>query len=151
MSNIYAMPARVRHVRRFVSHLREADQREALALDGRPAILHLLEAVSLPSSNAFTVFYDNVPCGIFGVIEEAPEIGNPWMVGTPLLFKEREAFRISREVVDQMNWRYPLLRNAIHARNSVHIRWLEWMGFTIGKPFRSSLTGEPFRIFYRHV
>ena len=39
---------------------------------------------------------------------------------------------------------FPVLRNVVDARNTVSIRWLVWLGFTIGTPQPMGVRGLPF-------
>ena len=44
----------------------------------------------------------------------------------------------------QMHEVHPVLRNVVDARNTVSIRWLEWLGFTLGTPQPMGVCGLPF-------
>ncbi len=57
-------------------------------------------------------------------------LGYVWMVATDRLVKyQREFIRESRKWLDEAHEEYPMLGNFVDARNTLHIRWLDWMGF----------------------
>ena len=43
---------------------------------------------------------------------------------------QRTFLRQSKEVLRELHHQFILLFNEVDARNTVHIRWLRWMGFT---------------------
>ena len=62
------------------------------------------------------------------------EAGKIWLLGTDQLVKDRinciRFLRQARTEVDRLMGRYEVLFNVMDARNVVHRRWLQWMGFT---------------------
>lgn len=125
-----AVPDDVAHITPL---LRGADRQECEALTGLPPEL-LLPGV-MEAGRAVWTFgaRPGEPVGLFGV-DPSPAglpVGIIWMVSTPEL--ERWPFhflRISRTVVDQLNEQFPVLTNLVDARNTTHVRWLRWMGFS---------------------
>lgn len=90
------------------------------------------------------------PVAIFGVTEASPGVGHPWMLATDGLRKIRKPFlRECREHLEEMHKKYPILTNLVWAKNTVHIKWLEWMGFCIEPPAPHGPDGELFHIFHR--
>lgn len=78
---------------------------------------------------------EGTPEMIFGcsATDAAPTVGIPWMLGTPVIVspKWRMTFlRETRRAVEAWQAEYPILHNFIDARNTVHMRWLRWLGFT---------------------
>lgn len=150
MKNLYLVPLRARHVRRIAPFLREADKAEALALDGRPAIEHLMEAVDSPQ--AFAIMDGSVPCGACGYLHfNEDETDHPfttvWMVGTPRLTEEPKTFiKESREWIKDWLKVYDSLENFVYTGNVKHIRWLHQMGATFHEEWVSP-TGHIFRHF----
>lgn len=54
-----------------------------------------------------------------------------WMLGTPRIETLKWPFlKISRSVFEQWSAEYSVLTNRVWAANTVHIRWLEWLGCT---------------------
>lgn len=83
---------------------------------------------------ALTGIADGAPVCMFGVTVASAlgGIGCPWLVGTEGIERHQRLFlRASRPVVEEMNRMFPRLVNAVDARNTVAIRWLRWLGFTL--------------------
>jgi len=100
------------------------------------------------------------PLAVFGVVPGGPENyparriqksahGDIWMLATDELVEKhgREFARASRGWVDFLNTQYRCLSNIVDARNTVHIRWLEWCGFTFTENFL--INSHTFRAFER--
>jgi len=108
----------------------------------------------LYSDKCFTmVTPDGEPVGMFGVGKSnMPNTGIVWMLNTPLLEKHRVQFlRACKagEWVDVLHEKYPILTNAVDERNTKHIRWLRWLGFTF--VFRHPFYGVERRPFIEFV
>ncbi len=113
--------------------LRRADRQELQALSDRsPAeILREGGVYSLPSCTI--VGNSGLGAGMFGVIDEGHGVGRIWMLGTDELVSKplRSQFiRECRTYLTGMEHMYKLLHNKIDERNTLHIRWLQWLGFT---------------------
>ncbi len=68
--------------------------------------------------------------GIFGVGTVAPRVGVVWLLGSDDLTKISYIFlRESRVWLRKLFDGHDLLANVIDARNTLHIRWLRWLGF----------------------
>jgi len=69
--------------------------------------------------------------GMFGVRDEGNGVGRIWLSGTDeLVTMKRQFIRESRRYLVGMESMYKLLHNEIDERNTLHIRWLQWLGFT---------------------
>ena len=72
--------------------------------------------------------------GMWGVVPQEDRTGRIWMLGTDAMLddlQDRRTFlRQSKEVLRELHHQFILLFNEVDARNTVHIRWLRWMGFT---------------------
>ena len=88
---------------------------------------------------------------IFGVAPRGTllnPVGVPWLLGTDLIPKHRRIFaRLSRPYIAQMLAAYPHLTNAVHAKNTVAVRWLKAVGFALQPAHAHPATGEPFHVF----
>lgn len=90
------------------------------------------------SDPCYTIHLGGRPVGVFGAI---PGIirGNPvgvcWLLGSndlvyPLSNKS-QFIRKSSQWLNVLHERYPTLWNLIDSRNTVHLRWVQWLGFEI--------------------
>ena len=62
---------------------------------------------------------------------------------------KRTFLRRSKVELDKIIQEYPVLFNVVDARNKIHVRWLQWMGFTFIK--KHSEYGPEGRLFYEFV
>lgn len=119
--------------RYIAPRLREADKRECDALLALPPELVLPEAVCAPTRRVWTFATDaGEPVGLFGLdATPIPQVGTIWMVSTPVINKHPQEFlRGSIRVVTAMNNEYPILTNMMDERNTLHKKWLRWLGFS---------------------
>ena len=112
--------------------LRAADRDELSATTFEPPVRVLINGVRT-SSPCYTIRRRDGgrPCGIFGTSKSHyPDSGVVWLLGTDDLTRHGKSFiRYSRLWLKELHKHYRLLYNVIDARNKIHIRWLEWMGF----------------------
>jgi hypothetical protein len=74
--------------------------------------------------------------------------GVPWLLGTPELPRCRRALgRHAPAYIASMLASYPHLLNHVHAENTVAVRWLRRMGFTLHAATPHPVTGAPFQLF----
>ncbi|MAU02231.1 MAG: hypothetical protein CL608_34265 [Anaerolineaceae bacterium] len=119
---------------RVASNLRRADRREMDAVlgsgcDRAAALLYGIENSYYP----FTACINGKPVSIFGAIPDPIHsyIGGVWMMGTDDMVKNKKLFiRHSRPALDEVFKPFRLLWNCVDKRNTVHIRWIRWMGFS---------------------
>ena len=85
---------------------------------------------------------------IFGISGLKGSYGFPWMLGTDDIKRIRKSLlRGCREVVEGYLTDYPYLTNACWSKNTAHIEWLKWLGFTFqGEDIRN---GEVFLHFHK--
>lgn len=112
--------------------MRDADRDEVAAAVGMPPDQALLQGY-VSSTECYTIYEINggTPVGMFGFTEIDPKLSAcVWMLGSNrLLNNQWTLLRRSKEWVNRIQSRYPLLFNVIDRRNSLHIRWVEWLGF----------------------
>jgi len=126
----YAEPA---HVRSLLPHLRDEDARELVSSTGKTPEEALLTALDLSGYRLVALGEDGEVVVLFGLASANDTIGVPWMVASKSIRRHaRDVARASRDFADEMNSLYPLLMNAADSRNTLHLRWLEWAGFTLG-------------------
>lgn len=140
-------PGDVEHV---AAHMREADVDEVWASSAsRP-----LEAVARSVENSekvWTLVYGDEPVAIFGVVRKSylSNVGVPWLLGTSKIVDHVPAFlRLSKVYIPIMADGYARLENYVDFRNKLSIRWLQWMGFSIGHLVPSLVLGVKFHRFY---
>ncbi|MEY9719273.1 hypothetical protein ABIA22_001763 [Sinorhizobium fredii] len=112
--------------------LREADKNEFRAFLGlEPEIVLPFDIVAGQGDTWALVGSEGV-IGLFGVqpVDQNPLFGLVWMVTSDDLFKYRREFvKGTPQVLDMLHRKFPLLGNHIDARNTVHVRWLQRLGF----------------------
>lgn len=109
--------------------LRQADQDEIKALAGVTPEEAL--AVSFQSStHRYTADWEGEPIIMFGAGPVIDGAGAVWLLGTDMVKTVRVPFlRESKRCLAGLHKDYPLLFNYVDARNTLHIRWLKWLGF----------------------
>jgi len=111
--------------------MRQEDVDEVKACSGLFPAEALLLGVE-KSVECYTLWAGDQPLAMYGIVEDQnPSIGCIWLLGSDLIYEHRVAFlRISRPWIERFQSQYPILYNYIDARNTVHIRWLQWLGFS---------------------
>lgn len=132
----------------LANNMREVDRQEILASNGAMPAQAMMYGGYLKAA-----CLDNVPALVFGVVPSPdPRIGIVWMLATDLLSHpkaRRYLARHSREWVEEMNSRFPLLTNMADARNEVHLKWLKFCGFKFIRKFNHGPCNVPFIEFAR--
>lgn len=145
---LHFLIARPADVDVLARNLRPEDQREVMASHGatpRQALQDSLEQASW----ACTVHDHKGPLCMFGVTDMGADKGCPWLLSTSRLFQEHRArfLRESRHVVERLRRRFSYLENHVMAENTVAVRWLEWLGFSIHPAVPWGFAGLPFHRF----
>lgn len=87
----------------------------------------------------------------WGLVDEGSllvPVGRVWCMTTPLVEHHRRLFaRESWRIVEHWRRRYWRLHNTVDARYEVSVRWLEWLGFRVGKPWQDEERGLMWRNF----
>ena len=125
--------ARVADAVALAPRLREADRRECLAHTGIVPEFILPHSVASPGLT-WAFEHEGECIGLFGldVVDRHPDFGIVWMMTSDEVFKhKRQLLRESPVWLDKLHRIYPLLGNHVDARNTVHIRWLKWLGFSM--------------------
>lgn len=133
MLDEYIVPAAVSHAVELAPRLRKADIDELKASTGGDPLELLVEAVLYPGalSRAFLDPADGSVAGMFGVAPVDEKAGSVWLVSTyaveryPLRFLRR-----CKRFLPKLHAYRPLLFNYVDARNTVHLTWLKWLGFS---------------------
>lgn len=102
------------------------------------------------SAMCWSAYVDGELACIFGCAPAGTllnPIGIPWLLGTDVMQKHRRIFvRQARPYIAQMLAAYPTLMNAVHAENTVAVRWLRSVGFKLA-PAAPIHTGAMFHVF----
>jgi len=118
--------------------LREADVVEMKALDGSEPYPALVESFNASVFANVMIDDEGKPFCIYGLAPH-PEcsdctVGISWMLGTEDLAKHSLWFlRNSRRLIEEAHQYFPIFGNFADERNTVHIKWLKWAGFTFGR------------------
>jgi len=87
---------------------------------------------------------------MFGVSGTKGDTGFPWMLASDALSSIRKSFlRESKDYVERMHEDYPKLTNFAWSKNTVHLQWLQWLGFFFLEPESYGESGELFIRFYK--
>lgn len=127
---------------------RQADRDEMQAAAGA-TVLDCLKRGYTESLRCWSICDDDHPIAVVGDVMQGIGYGLPWMVTTDdVPFHARGFLRASRAVLVDMLERHSTLANMVDDRNKAAIRWLSWLGFTIGEPIPAGVQGLPFRPFF---
>jgi hypothetical protein len=138
---------RVEHV---AAHLRAQDLAELAAAGWADPHVALRQSVQR-SRWTRVALIDEVPAAVFGCGEFgsmlAPD-GVPWLLGTEAVSRHgRVLQRYARAYIAAMLAEYPRLINAVHAENTVSLRWLRRLGFRVHAPVAVPPHGALFHTF----
>lgn len=120
-------------VNSLAPRLREEDKTELKAVGHKDPIEALLYGLNCKDPTYVAEDEEGLPQIIFGTAPSPdPAVGYVWMVATEAL-KDHwiQVLRETRPWIDRIRGHYSLLANIVHADNKVHIRWLQWAGFTL--------------------
>lgn len=125
-------PATVADADYLASRLREVDVEECAARGHGPREA-LLKSIEL-SSEAWTGFADGQPICMFGVAPKTltSDEACPWLLASVSLPRHAKAFlRANLPYMEHQRAQYRVLHNYVGSRNTVAIRWLSWLGFSV--------------------
>lgn len=114
------------------ANLRDSDVREIEGLIDVPPILALKYSID-QSEYCRIVDVEGEPSMAFGVMTDpgCEDYGLVWFMSTSGVYKVRRRFlRESKDWVDRMfaSGPYVRLHNIADTRNTLHMRWLKWLG-----------------------
>jgi len=126
----HARPTQPEDILDLAPRLRAADVAEVGAMNQTP-LQALQDGFSL-SDECWTIWHDGVILGMFGVAPLEPGVGAVWLLASDGLPKVRwEFLKKTRPWVAHFLSKYPTLTNLVDSRNTCHIKWIKWAGFTI--------------------
>lgn len=150
-SAVEAVAPTPEHLDFLAAHLRAQDRAELHAAGWGDDCRRALECSVAKSRWTLVALVDGVPAAIFGCAEHgallAPS-GVPWMLGTDAVARHgRVLQREARRYIAAMLQEYPRLFNAVHAENTVSIRWLRRLGFVLHPAVPAPPHGALFHVF----
>ena len=113
----------------LAENLRESDANELKAVTDLTHLSAIRTSISNSDPELLWSFYadDDLLC-----IAGCTRTGNPWLLATPTLNKHLKSLTQSAKTgVRMMLKTYPMLTNMIDVRQTMTIRWLEAIGFTM--------------------
>lgn len=128
--------------------LRREDVREVTTL-GHTAEQALLNGF-IYSNKCYTVRVNNIIAGMFGISDYGQPKGwaSIWFLGSDEMAKiPRNWLVTGRKYINEFLEQYNLIGGWIDSRQSVHIKWLEAMGFKFG--FFQYVNGQRFIQFFK--
>jgi len=115
----------------LVPRLRDADLQEIQAASGMPPGEALAYGFVASDEVYVGVDGEDRPLCIGGIGSADHLSAIVWMLASKELEKHSLPFlRLSKPFIQDLNNRYPILTNHVDERNTLHIRWLRWLGFT---------------------
>jgi len=137
-------------VEAIAADMRQQDIDEVWASD-RKTPLDALRMGWEASHRSVIVMIDDVPCVMIGLVihDILSGSGVPWLLGTDSALKHRREFiTLVPQIIDEMLDTCPRLHNYVHVDNTVSVRWLKRIGFTLDPPIPYGRGGEMFHKFY---
>ena len=146
-------PSKLEDLKFLSENLRPEDAKEVIAQSGSSPKGALLYSYFMSKPCLTTISRHGVPMSIGGVVPEGEGVGRIWLLGCQAMFDDeidkRWFLRQSKKTLIDMQNKYPLLFNIVDARNEVHVKWIQWLGFTFIK--KHLHWGPEKRLFYEFV
>lgn len=144
----YIRDSNVNDAIELLKNIRPDDLREVTALRSEP-LLPLLKQGIWTSKPCFTACSSSEEVIlVFGVVPypQEPDIGVVWLLGTDLMDHFHYRFiRESRYWLSQLYGdQFQVLWNIADKRNTLHLRWLDWLGFEFQREVPAGINNEPF-------
>lgn len=139
-----------KHLDYLAARLRAQDQAE-LRASGWDDFRQALQSSAQVSRWTRVALIEGAPAAVFGCAEHGSLLapaGVPWLLGTDAVASHgRVLQREARRYIAAMLQEYPRLFNAVHAENTVSVRWLRRLGFTLHPAVPAPPHGAPFHVF----
>lgn len=129
--------------------LRRADREEVWA-SGSFLPEEALRTSYRASDPCFAFITEKGPQSLFGVAPVTDNVGAIWLLGTDEIDTNPIAFlRWSRRFLPFLIQPYDMVCNLVYAGNTVHIKWLRWLGFVFLREVEHGPEHLPFYEFAR--
>ena len=120
-------------------YLRQEDIDEMKALTGMNPEIGVAYSIAFSQRGGAAIYAGKI-AAIFGLSDNLI-----WLVGTDEITKHFITFfRATREYFPKLIKGYEYVYNYVDARNKLHLRWLEWLGFTIEEAQLLGVENRPF-------
>ncbi|GAA0567449.1 hypothetical protein ACFQH5_15675 [Halomonas salifodinae] len=142
-------PATLADADALAPRMRQADRDEIWAASRQSPGDSLRNAVRASRQPLAGVIDGELAC-LLGVVPQSTlgGTGAAWMLGSEVIERHPLVFlRHSRPALAEIARGFNYLHNWVDARNTVAIRWLAWLGFTIHDPEPFGVFGMPFHHF----
>jgi len=153
VGKFHCRPSTVADVQTIAENMRTEDVDEIKAQSGNTPREGLFFCYFMSKPCVTIVSRHGNPIGMWGVVPLDNTAGRIWMLGCEAMLKDASDkynfLRESRKELAKLHGQYPLLTNVVDARNTVHVRWIRWMGFTFIK--KHPQWGPEHRMFYEFV
>ena len=134
VTRAYQRPSVIDDVAYVAEGMRRPDVEEVMAQSGLTPHQSLLYSFFMSKPCMTIVGRHGRAIGMWGVVPDGSTAGRIWMLGRCEMLTDVadkwEFLRQSRIHLADLQSKYPVLFNFVDARNTVHLRWLRWMGFT---------------------
>ena len=128
----------------LAADMRDGDVEEVRKLGVRPRTAIMQGYLH---GECYTGLYGTEVLCMYGVVPQK-HAGCIWMLSSNKLYDHLMGVnRITRKELKRFKGMYTCLYNIVDAENSITIRWLEWMGFTMGKSINHGPEGPLFKEF----
>lgn len=148
--NVQVRPATLEHAALLAPQLRAEDLAEAMAHGFTDALDALTKCVER-SADAYALMFDEQVAALFGVghplevVATGEEICCVWALTGRAVCEHPKAFiRASRPMLAFMLEHCGILWNYVDGRYTAALRWLRWLGFSVGEPVPFGPAGELF-------
>lgn len=129
-----ARPSVIEDIGAIAASMRPADQKEVSLLSGQGPLDALTQSF-VHSNVTRTLSYQDQPLIMYGTAEFQPGVGIVWGLGSEALDDHVVGFlRMSRPEVEILQGSYQTLFNYVHAENELHLKWVQFVGFTLFDP-----------------
>jgi len=129
--------------------LRQADKDEVWASGGYLPE-DALRASYSSSQPCFAFRGPSGPQALFGIAPISGNVGAIWLLGTDAIDTNPITFlRWSRRFLPFLIQPYDMVCNLVYAGNTVHIKWLRWLGFVFLREVKHGPEHLPFYEFAR--
>tara|TARA_X000001036_G_C20677418_1_gene804697 strand:- start:1647 stop:2075 length:429 start_codon:yes stop_codon:yes gene_type:complete len=137
VSKVKILPIELEAAYQVASNLRPDDRRECVEGHGIDPIIHVVLASQEGFCRSFTM-PNGETAGIVGIIDD-----QIWMLCTPVIHQYPLTFaREAKRFIDSRT--EPYLWNVVDKRNTVHIKLLKFLGFTLHEELLFGPNNLPF-------